>query len=92
MKPYNIERTIEINEDCKFFQDLKKNQQIAIYNLITSKGAVKLWTKGIKPSRHWRLTDVKNYFGMKGNSETLLKKLQVLHRILTEVLEEEEKN
>jgi len=85
-------KPIEINEDCKFFQDLKKNQQIAIYNLITSKGAVKLWTKGIKPSRHWRLTDVKNYFGMKGNSETLLKKLQVLHRILTEVLEEEEKN
>ena len=85
-------KPIEINEDCKFFQDLKKNQQIAIYNLITSKGAVKLWTKGIKPSRHWRITDVKNYFGMKGNSETLLKKLQVLHRILTEVLEEEEKN
>ena len=85
-------KPIEINEDCKFFQDLKKNQQIAIYNLITSKGAVKLWTKGIKPSRHWRLTDVKNYFGMKGNSETLLKKLQILHRILTEVLEEEEKN
>ena len=85
-------KPIEINEDCKFFQDLKKNQQFAIYNLITSKGAVKLWTKGIKPSRHWRLTDVKNYFGMKGNSETLLKKLQVLHRILTEVLEEEEKN
>ena len=85
-------KPIEINEDCKFFQDLKKNQQIAIYNLITSKGAVKLWTKGIKPSRHWRITDVKNYFGMKGNSETLLKKLQILHRILTEVLEEEEKN
>ena len=85
-------KPIEINEDCKFFQDLKKNQQMAIYNLITSKGAVKLFTKGIKPSRHWRLTDVKNYFGMKGNSETLLKKLQVLHRILTEVLEEEEKN
>ena len=85
-------KPIEINEDCKFLKDLEDNQQMAIYNLITSKGAVKLWTKGIKPSRHWRLTDVKNYFGMKGNSETLLKKLQVLHRILTEVLEEEEKN
>ena len=85
-------KPIEMNEDCKFLKDLEDNQQIAIYNLITSKGAVKLWTKGIKPSRHWRLTDVKNYFGMKGNSETLLKKLQVLHRILTEVLEEEEKN
>ena len=84
MKPYNIERTIEINEDCKFFQDLKKNQQIAIYNLITSKGAVKLWTKGIKPSRHWKISDVKNYFGMNGNAETLQKKLDTLYKVITE--------
>ena len=85
-------KPIEIDEDCRFLKDLQDNEHIAIYNLITSRGAVKLWTKGIKPSRHWRITDVKNYFGMKGNSETLLKKLQILHRILTEVLEEEEKN
>ena len=77
-------KPIEINEDCKFFQDLKKNQQIAIYNLITSKGAVKLWTKGIKPNRHWRITDVKNYFGMNGNAETLLTKLETLHKIIKE--------
>ena len=79
--PY--QEPIEINEDCRFLKDLEDNQQIAIYNLITSKGAVKLWTKGIKPSRHWRLTDIKNYFGMNGNAETLQKKLDTLYKVIT---------
>ena len=78
MKPINIE------EDCRFLKDLDNNQQMAMYNLITSKSAVKLWTKGIKPNRHWRITDVKNYFGMNGNAETLLTKLKALHRVITE--------
>ena len=78
MKPINID------EDCRFLKDLDNNQQMAMYNLITSKSAVKLWTKGIKPNRHWRITDVKNYFGMNGNAETLLTKLTALHRVITE--------
>ena len=49
MKPINI------NEDCKFLKDLQSNQQMAMWNLITSKGAVKLYTKGIKPNRHWKI-------------------------------------
>ena len=76
-------KPIEIDEDCRFLKDLQDNQRMAIYNLITSKGAVKLWTKGIKPSRHWRITDVKNYFGMNGNAETLQKKLETLYNVLT---------
>ena len=78
MKPINID------EDCTFLKDLDNNQQMAMYNLITSKSAVKLWTKGIKPNRHWRITDVKNYFGMNGNAEILLTKLKALHRVITE--------
>jgi|TARA_Y100001963_G_C6417705_1_gene281269 hypothetical protein len=77
-------KPIEINEDCKFLQDAKTNQRMAMWNLITSKGAVKLWTKGIKPSRHFRITDVKRYFGMTGNAETLLTKLETLHKVITE--------
>ena len=77
-------KPIEIDEDCQFLKDAKTNNQIAMYNLITSKSAVKLWTKGIKPNRHWRITDVKNYFGMNGNAETLLEKLKVLHKVITE--------
>ena len=77
-------KPIEIDEDCRFLKDLQDNQQMAMYNLITSKSAVKLWTKGIKPNRHWKITDVKNYFGMNGNAETLLEKLKVLHKVIME--------
>ena len=80
----NKMKPIEINEDCRFLKDLENNQQMAIYNLITSKGAVKLWTKGIKPSRHWKISNVKNYFGMNGNAEAFQKKLETLYKILTE--------
>ena len=77
-------KPIEIDEDCQFLKDAKTNNQMAMYNLITSKSAVKLWTKGIKPNRHWKITDVKNYFGMNGNAETLLEKLKVLHKVIKE--------
>ena len=77
-------KPIEINEDCKFLQDAKINQQMAMFNLITSKSAVKLWTKGIKPNRHWKISDVKWYFGMTGNAETLLTKLETLLTVLRE--------
>ncbi len=78
MKPINI------NEDCKFLKDLQSNQKMAIYNLIATKGAVKLYTKGIKPYRGWRITDVKKYFGMNGSAEVLHSKLVKLYDVLTE--------
>ena len=84
MKPINI------NEDCKFLKDLHSNQQMAMWNLITSKGAVKLYTKGIKPNRHWKITDVKKYFGMNGNAETLQKKLETLFNVITRIGEQSE--
>ena len=79
-----MNKPIEINEDCKFLKDLQDNQQMAMWNLITSKGAVKLWTKGIKPNRHWKISDVKRYFGINGNKDALLEKLQLLYKILNE--------
>ena len=77
-------KPIEIDEDCQFLKDAKTNNQMAMWNLITSKGAVKLWTKGIKPNRHWKISDVKWYFGMTGNAETLLTKLETLYKIIKE--------
>ena len=77
-------KPIDINADCQFLKDLQNNQQIAMWNLITTKGAVKLYTKGIKPNRHWKITDVKKYFGMNGNAEVLHNKLATLYKVLTE--------
>jgi len=77
-------KPIDIDADCKFLQDAKTNQQMAMYNLICSKRDVKLWAKGIKPNRHWKISDVKWYFGMNGNAETLSTKLDTLYKVITE--------
>ena len=77
-------KPIDIDADCQFLKDAKTNNQMAMWNLITSRSAVKLWTKGIKPNRHWKISDVKWYFGMTGNAETLLTKLETLYKIIKE--------
>ena len=77
-------KPIDIDEDCKFLQDAETNQQMAMYNLICSKRDVKLWAKGIKPHRRWKISDVKWYFGMNGNAETLATKLDTLYKTITE--------
>tara|TARA_R110000824_G_scaffold210658_1_gene396545 strand:+ start:244 stop:495 length:252 start_codon:yes stop_codon:yes gene_type:complete len=76
-------KPIDIDEDCKFLKDAETNQQMAMYNLICSKRDVKLWAKGIKPNRHWKISDVKWYFGMNGNAETLATKLDTLYKVIT---------
>ena len=73
---------IEINADCQFIKDLNNNEKFAMFNLMTSKRAMKLWCKGIKPSRHWKVTQVKKYFGMNGNKKVLLAKLETLNKII----------
>ena len=77
-------KPIDIDADCKFLQDAKANQQMAMFNLICSKRDVKLWAKGIKPHRRWKISDVKWYFGMNGNAETLATKLDTLYKVITE--------
>ena len=78
-----MNKPVEINGDCQFIKDLNNNEKFAMFNLITSKGAMKLWCKGIKPSRHWKVTQVKEYFGVNGNKEVLKDKLNLLYDILT---------
>ena len=72
----------KMNGDCMFIIELEETPHIAIWNLITSIGALKLWNKGIKPSRHWKISQVKKYFGMNGNKELLLAKLETLNKII----------
>tara|TARA_R110001632_G_scaffold437_3_gene1421 strand:+ start:431 stop:685 length:255 start_codon:yes stop_codon:yes gene_type:complete len=60
---------------------IKINDSIATrawYNLVVSIRDVKLWKAGMKPHRHWRITDVKNYFGVKGNTQKVLDQLLTL--------------
>ena len=79
-------KPIEINKDCQFMQDLTNNAQMARYNLIVVTGQLKLYSKGIKPSRHFRLKDIKNYFGISGNLETITNKIDVINGVVEEVV------
>ena len=79
-------KPIEINKDCQFMHDLTNNAQMARYNLIVVTGQLKLYSKGIKPSRHFRLKDIKNYFGISGNLETITNKIYVINGVVEEVV------
>ena len=47
----------------------------AHYNLLVSIRDCGLYAKGLKPNRFWKITDVKNYFGLKGNAEKIYNQL-----------------
>ena len=80
-------KPIEINADCQFMSDLNNNSNMARYNLIIVKGQLQLFSKGIKPTRHFRLKDIKRYFGITGNTETLINKINVIDKVIKETID-----
>ena len=58
----------------------------AIWNLIVSKRDLTMWCNhGYKPHRHWKVTDVKKYFGIKGTGERLLANFEGLYLSLIHI-------
>lgn len=69
----------------QFEKDLSKplninntESSMGYYNLVVSIRDVKLWNVGLRPHRHWRLKHVKEYFGMKGSTQSLIMQLEYL--------------
>ena len=56
---------------------------LAYWNLIISIRDCKLYSKGIKPHRNWKITQVKQYFGVKGNAQVIAEKLEQYRAFLT---------
>ena len=56
----------------------------AIWNLMVSKRDLTLWCKaGMKPHRHWKVSDVKKYFNISGSRHTLLDRfMKIYHHVL----------
>jgi hypothetical protein len=50
----------------------------ARYNTIVCRGEVQLFSKGIQPSRHWRLKYVKDYFGLSGSKQKVAEQLDYI--------------
>jgi hypothetical protein len=82
-----------INSNTQFYIDLLdesktlnvNSQPISrgYWNLIISIRDTGLYSKGIKPHRHWKITDVKTYFGVKGNPADIYSQLQDLRTLIT---------
>jgi hypothetical protein len=79
---------IEMNGDCKFLQDLENPNNNGVnrglFNLIVSIRDLKLYSKGMKPHRGWKVTSVKKYFGIKGNTIQVLNNLEYINKMLKE--------
>lgn len=76
---------VNMAEDCQFLKDLQDNSSNVnrgIYNLIISIRDLMLYSKGIKPHRNWKITQVKKYFGITGNVNAMLEKLRTINSVL----------
>lgn len=69
---------LKINQKTQFYTDLSKEMMInnnksslGYWNLIVSIRDCGLYACGIKPHRNWKISDVKKYFGIKGNATEL---------------------
>lgn len=60
------------------------------WNLICSVRDLKLWSKGIKAHRGWKVTPVKEYFNIKGSKESLVVQILAIQAFCEELLNGEE--
>jgi hypothetical protein len=57
-----------------------KPMRWSTWNLLVTKRDLNLYVNfGMKPHRHWRVTDVKKYFGIKGTGQNLLNNFMKLY-------------
>ena len=57
------------------------------WNLTLSVRDLKMWTRGIKPNRHWKVSDVKDYFNIRGNKESLATQIEAIQRLINNLQE-----
>jgi hypothetical protein len=54
----------------------------AYWNLILSIRDCKMYSKGIKPHRNWKISDVKAYFNVSGSAEKIAEILESYKNVL----------
>lgn len=59
---------------------------LAVWNMIVSHRDLKVWcTLKMKTSRHWKVSDCKKYFGLKGSGQKLLDEFEALKAEVDEI-------
>ena len=84
---------VTLNPNTQFFNDMTDESKtlkvnngtmpLGYWNLIISIRDCKLYSKGMKPNRHWKISDVKKYFGLKGDAGKLVMQLEYIKNALT---------
>ena len=57
------------------------------WNLTLSVRDLKMWTRGIKANRNWKVSDVKSYFNIRGNKESLVTQIEAIQRLINNLQE-----
>lgn len=80
-------------KNTQFYKDLTDESKtlnvngnamsLGYWNLIISIRDCGLYSIGLKPNRHWKISDVKTYFGLKGDARKLKSQLEEIKIALT---------
>jgi len=88
-KVKTIEDLKKATEGTKFAEDMATNTQVngkpmpwGYWNLLLSIRDCRLYSKGIKAHRNWKISDVKWYFGISGGAEKMAETLEGYRDIL----------
>ena len=57
------------------------------WNLTISVRDLKLWSRGIKPNRFWKVSDAKKYFNIRGGKESLVTQIEAIQQFITGLTE-----
>ena len=81
-----------INPNTQFYRDLTDESKtlnvnngtmpLGYWNLILSIRDVSMYTIGMKPHRNWKITNVKQYFGVKGDAKQIKTQLESIRDLL----------
>jgi len=87
-----------IKADTQFYADLVSDNQLSVngkpmsrgyWNLIISIRDCGMYSKGIKPHRFWKISDVKWYFGIKGSAASMHEQLKKIQEAITRIADED---
>ena len=73
----------DMTDESKTLNVNNSTMPLGYWNLIISIRDCKLYSKGIKPHRNWKITNVKKYFGLTGDAGKLVVQLEDIKNALT---------
>ncbi|MGI9556165.1 MAG: hypothetical protein ACR2M9_04815 [Cyanophyceae cyanobacterium] len=57
------------------------------WNLTISVRDLKMWSRGIKANRNWKVSNVKKYFNIRGNKDSLVTQIEAIQSFINELQE-----